>query len=136
MLCVGPVERTSAHAWIGWTKDALRRIRCQSPSASALPTRVLDDVDSYLDVWDDATLAGGDVVECRMDVDPEELQYLTYAIYNLDLHLADQAEPTEGHSFHVVLVRDLLLTLAQVSPSQAAFAAQLRPTWPVAVEAE
>ena len=142
-LCIGPVERTSAHAWIVWTKENLHRMRTEPASAAPLPTPVIDEVDAHLDVLDHATRSGGEIVHYQVEVDPDHLEYLTYSLYTVDLHLAEQAltcpaaaEPPEGRTFHVVLVRDLLVTLAQASPTQAAFAAQLRPSWPLAGEAD
>ena len=131
---IGPVAPTSAEAWIGWAREMIGVLRRQPESAVKLPAEVLDDVAAYVESWAGANRPG-DVFQWQVDVDPDELEYLTNALYNLDLRLADEAAPAEARAFHLVLVQALLFALAQESPSRAAFVEQLRPSWPVAVEA-
>ena len=133
-VCVGPVAPTSAEAWIGWAREMIETLRRQPGTAVKLPAEVLDDVASYVESWAGANRPG-DVFRWQVDVDPDELEYLTNALYNLDLRLADEAAPAEARAFHIVLVQALLFALAQESPSRAAFVQQLRPSWPVAAEA-
>jgi hypothetical protein len=86
----------------------------------------------------------GSVVETswQVDVDPDELEYLVHAIFSLDIELSDEGgqvegpgAPTEGRTFHLVLVRALLHALETESPSRAEFVDQLRSSWPAAAEA-
>jgi hypothetical protein len=95
-------------------------------------------VDSYVASWAGATLSRGDVFRWEVEVHPDELEYLTNALYHVDVRLAEAArlcpwtaEPPEARAFHVVLVRALLFALAQEGPSRAAFVDQLRPAWPI-----
>jgi len=136
-VCVGPVAPTSAEAWIRWARGSIGDLR-REPGSAKLPAQVLDHVSSYVETWAGAT-RHGDTFHWQVDVDPEQLEYLTNALYNLD-RLADDAHeertaPAEARAFHVVLVQALLVALAQDSPGRAAFAEQLRPSWPVAVDA-
>ncbi len=133
-VCVGPVAPTSAEAWIGWAQEMIGALRRQPETAVKLPAEVLDDVAAYIESWAGANRPGG-VFKWQVDVDPDELEYLTNALYNLDLRLADEAAPAEARAFHVVLVQALLFALGEESPSRAAFVEQLRPSWSVAVEA-
>ena len=137
-VCVGPVDRTSARAWTGWARERLLTLRGGQSETTTLPAQVLEDVGSYLDSWAGAAGSGSDAFRWHVDFHSDELEYLANSLYNLDLHLADEgrwrparAEPTEGRAFHVVLVEALLFALAQEGPSQAAFADQLRPGWPM-----
>ena len=133
-VCVGPVAPTSAKAWISWARKMIEALRRQPESAVKLPAQVLDDVAAYVESWAGANRRG-DVFEWQVEVDPDELEYLTNALYNLDLRLAEEAAPAAARAFHIVLVQALLFALAQESPSRAAFVEQLRPSWPVAVAA-
>ena len=140
-VCVGPVAPTSAEAWIGWARGVLCELRQQPAAAATLPAQVLDDVASYVEAWAGAS-SGTDIFRWQVDVDPDELEYLTNALYNLDVRMADEARrcperaaPAEAGAFHLILVQALLFALAQESPSRAAFVDQLRPSWPVAADA-
>ena len=140
-LCIGPVAPTSAGAWSHWAREMIADLRRQSESAVKLPAQVLDDVTAYVECWAGQSRRG-EVFQWQVDVDPDELEYLTNALYNLDVRLADEASraperaaPAEARAFHHMLVQALLFALAQAGPSRAAFVDQLRPSWPVAVEA-
>ena len=135
---VGPVEPTSARAWIGWAREMLGTLRHEPAATPTLTAEVLDDVGDYVDSWAGAASNGAGAFRWHVEIHPDELEYLTNSLYNVDLRLADQArprpgraEPTEGRAFHVVLVDSLLFALAQAGASQAAFAEQLRPFWPI-----
>jgi hypothetical protein len=135
---VGPVEPACAHAWIGWVQEMLGVLRREAVATLTLTDQVLDDVGAYVDRWCGAAHLDADAFRWHADVHPDELEYLTNCLYNLDRRLADQTrmcsarrEPIEGRSFHVVLVDALLFALAHAGPSQAAFAEQLRSSWPV-----
>ena len=115
----------------------LQELRRDARGAVTLPAQVLDHVDSYVGCWA-GTSRGGDPFTWQADVHPDELEYLTNALYHLDLRLADEvrrcpakAVPPEARAFHLVLVHSLLFALDQEGLSRAAFAEQLRPSWPV-----
>ena len=135
---VGPAEPTSARAWIGWVREMLAALRREPAATPTLTADVLDDVGAYVESWAGAAYNGGGAFRWHVEIHPDELEYLTNSLYNVDLRLADQArpcpgraEPTEGRAFHVVLVESLLFALAQAGASQAAFAEQLRASWRV-----
>lgn len=140
-VCVGPVPPTSAEAWTRWAREMIADLQGQPESLIKLPTHVLDDVAAYVECWADQSRCSDDV-RWHIDVEPDELEYLTNALYNLDVRLADEARraperaaPAEARAFHHMLVQSLLFALAQDGPSRAAFVDQLRPSWPVAAEA-
>lgn len=137
-LCVGPVEPSSAQAWLEWVQGAVRDLRREPGLSVTVHPQVLDAVSSYVGSWAGATPADGGVFRWEIDVHPDELEYLTNALYHLDLvlaeeagHVPERAEPGEARAFHVALVHALLFALAQAGPSRAAFVEQLRPAWPV-----
>jgi len=114
----------------------IAEMRRQPESAVTLAGQVLDDVSLSVDAWAGAKCTG-DVFSWLVDVDPDEFEYLTNALYNLDLRRADEAgraAPAEAPAFHLMLVRALLFALAQDGPSRSAFVEQLRPSWPVAAD--
>ena len=139
---MGPVAPASADAWIGWAQELLRTLHQEPRATGILPPEVLDEVASYVDEWAATCRRGADRFHWQVDVRPEQLEYLTNALYNLDTKLADVAGwfpnrtmPAEGRAFHLILVQALLFALAQDSPGRAAFAEQLRESWPVAADA-
>ena len=137
-LDVGPVASTSARCWVGWAHRVLRELRAEAVPPASLPSQVLDDLDAYLDDWDRTTRAGNGTFRWRVEVDADELEYVTNAFFNLDSEVARGREkdgPAEGHAFHLVLVRALLDALAMESPPRAEFVDQLRGRWPAAAQA-
>lgn len=142
-LDVGTVAPSSAAAWIEWAHGVLGDLRNERASPASLPAQVLDDIGAYLDEWERTTLDGGDTFRWRAEVDPDELEYVTNAFYNLDTRLSAEngrgesgPGPAEGRVFYLVLVRALLHALALASPARAAFVDQLRWSWPSSAEAE
>jgi len=134
-VSVGPVAPTSAEAWISWARDMICEMRTRPRSTDKLPAQVLDDVGRYVDSWA-GRARHAEVFQWQDDVEVDELEYLTNALYNLDDEASgtpERAAPAEGRAFHVVLVQALLFALAQAGPSRAAFVEQLRPAWPVAL---
>jgi hypothetical protein len=109
----------------------------QSPSSGGVPA----EVGCYLDRCRPPAEGPG---ACRWHVefDPEEVEYLVLAFFHLDARLSDEVRrgqrshpPAEGRHFYLVLVRDLLHALEVDSPGRAAFADQLRSSWPTAAAA-
>jgi hypothetical protein len=138
-LCVGPAPAASARAWTGWAGEVLRALRSEPGTTAALPPPMLASVGSYVELWAGTSATRGDTFRWSVDVDADELEYLTNGLYQVDLRVADQGhrcpvrpEPKEAQAFHVLLVEALLFALAQEGPSRAAFADQLRAAWPVA----
>lgn len=139
-LDVGPVAPASAVAWMTWAQKALTRLNAQPPSRTS-STGVLADAGSYLRRWMPCTGSLPESLHWHPEVDPDEVEYLVHAFFNLDTQLSDEARrgmsepPREGRTFYRVLVGALLHALETQSPSRAAFVTQLRSSWPIAVEA-
>lgn len=141
-LDVGPVAPASAVAWMTWADRALTGLNVQPASrTSPSSTGVLVDVGSYLRRWMPCTGSLPESLQRHAEVDPDEVEYLVHAFFNLDTQLSDEVRrkisvvPSEGRTFYLVLVGALLHALETQSPSRAAFVTQLRSSWPIAVEA-
>ncbi len=135
-LLVGPVAPDCAVVWTEWALGAIDELRAAGASTGPLPPETLDTIDGYVRAWAQATRRGK-VFRWQSEVDPDQLEYVTNALYNLDGHLAAQithgrrpAAPVEAEVFHGVLVEALLHALAAESPCRAAFSEQLAQTWP------
>jgi hypothetical protein len=76
-VTVGPVEPVSAHAWIGWAREMLGALRREPEPTLTLPTQVVEDVGSYVDSWAGAAHNGSESFRWNVDVEPDELEYLT-----------------------------------------------------------
>jgi hypothetical protein len=140
-LEVGPVERASAAAWIEWADETLRELRRQSPGLS-LSADVVDELRHYLEQWKPEACSKHRNFQWRGEIDPDQLEYLVHAFVRLDALLTDavqrgerSAAPDQGRDFYLVVVRALLHALEMDGPCRAAFADQLRSSWPIAVEA-
>ncbi len=93
---------------------------------------MLADVDDYLHEWDFRT-SDDKPFHWHVEVDADELEFVTTALFHLDPHLP--SVPPEGRVFHLVLVQALLHALELDSPTRAAFADQMRWSWPIATAA-
>ncbi len=141
-LHVGPVSRTSALRWVEWAETVLGECPDGLAGAGDLPDGGPPEFDRYLQDWRRMACDGSAAFQWQAEVDPDALAYFTHALYNLDRRLSAQVErgereagPTEAHAFNLILVRALLDALAHESPCRAAFAEELRSSWPSAVEA-
>jgi hypothetical protein len=141
-LYVGPVAPDSVLVWAEWAHTVLEDLRHDSRAGTCLSARVLDDIEAYVAEWERTGGRSDGTFLWQSEVHPDDLEYLTNALYNLDLRVATDGDastsvalPPAGRVFHLVLVRALLSTLAVVSPTHAAFADQMQASWPTAVEA-
>ena len=140
-LDVGPVAPAGAVAWMEWADEALEGLSSQPASGLSPSSSVFVDAASYLQRWMPCTGSLPRTLRWQADVDPDELEYLVHAFFNLDTQLSQEVgagvpdAPQEGRTFYLVLVRALLHALETQSPGRAAFVAQLRSSWPVAAEA-
>lgn len=141
MLDVGPVAPASALVWIDWAHRILRQLRDEPVSAVSLPVPMLDHIDVYLDEWERTIVDDGTTFRWHAEMEPDELEYLTNAVYSVETQLSalrwpGEGTPAEGRDFYLVLVRALLHALTLESPPRAAFANQLRSSWHSSAEAE
>lgn len=142
MLDVGPVEPASALVWIEWAHKILGQLRDEPASAVSLPAPMLDHMNVYLDHWARTTLDSGESFRWHAEIEPDALEYLANAVYNVEITLGAMSwpderatAPAEGRDFYLVLVRALVHALALESPPRAAFADQLRSSWHTWAEA-
>ncbi len=136
-MLVGPVASDCAVAWTGWMLQALEELRAEPASAGTLRPETLDAIESYVRAWARATRRHDEVFRWQCEIHPDELEYVTNGLYNLDGHLSEQVTggrrpeaPAQGKVFHGMVVEALLHALAEDSPCRAAFSEQLRQTWP------
>ena len=141
-LDVGPVEPASAAAWIQWADETLAALRQRSGTgAASLPAEVLDELRRYVEQWKPKARSMHRNFRWHGEIEPDELEHLVHAFFTLDAQLSHElqgersAAPDRGRDFYLVLVRALLHALEMDSPSRAAFADQLRSSWPIAVAA-
>ncbi len=103
---------------------------------------LLFGADGYLQQWKRSDLSAGGTFRWHADIDPDQLEYLIYALLRLDAQLAGDVEdggqppvPDQAREFYLVLVRDLLYALEMEGTGRAAFVDQLRCCWPIAAAA-
>ena len=131
---VGPFPSASAQAWLKYARGVLDEVR--TGGAPAIPADVLTAFEAYLDQWD-AAAASGQSFRWSGEADPEVVEYLLHAWFNLASTLARRAHergvrtsPPEGEVFYNGLVEALLDALADEGGAGSAFAEQLRTDWP------
>ena len=125
-----------------WADEVLGELRNEPPTRVSLPAEVFDDIGNYLEQWMPRARIVDEPFRWHAEVDPDKLEYLVHALFNLDTWLLVEAQrgerpgcPEEGRLFYLVLVRALLQALEAESPARAAFVDQLRSTWPSAAVA-
>jgi hypothetical protein len=133
---IGPVARASALAWLDYATEAvadLRRVAPKSVSSSAL-----DGFEELIPAWRLAAQGPGPF-HWETDETPERVEYLMKALYTAGLEIEEGIElhgmklrPTDADEFHIVLVRQVLDTLAQQGRSNAEFVESLRNEWLIA----
>ena len=133
---IGPVARASAEAWLDYATDALadlRRVAPKSVSSSAL-----DAFEELLVAWRLAAQRPGPF-HWETHETPERVEYLMKALYTSGLEIEEGIElhgmklrPAAADEFHIVLVRQVLDTLAQQGRSNAEFVESLRNEWLIA----
>ena len=133
---IGPVSRASALAWLDYGEEAVahfRRVTPQSVSSSAI-----DGFEELLTAWRIAARPPGPF-HWETDEPPERVEYLMKALYSAGLEIEEGVErhsiglrPAEADEFHMVVVRQVLDTLAQQGRSNAEFVESLRNEWRIA----
>lgn len=134
---IGPVPVGSALAWLDYAGDVIHELRA---APRAVTEDVLDAFTAYVDEWrataERATRAGDDVFRWIGDANPENVEYLVFALYRLGTHLTQEEEgglreprPAAATKFHTVLVRSVLAALETEGEAEAHFVRQLREVW-------
>lgn len=138
---MGPVEPASATAWIQWAGATLAELRLSSGTGASLPVEVVDELRHYVEQWRRESRSTRGSFRWHGEIDPEELEHLVHAFFTLDgqlspeIHAERSTAKDRGRDFYLVLVRALLHALETESPGRAAFADQLRSSWPIAAAA-
>jgi hypothetical protein len=133
---VGPVSAASARAWIAYATETLALLR--TLPAQQLPAPALDAFASLLEEW--RPIAERDeLFRWSSDEAPERAQYLINALYVAGTRIEAEAasgrarlRPPEADEFHIVLVREVLDTLAHESDADAHFVEEMRNLWDIA----
>ena len=131
---VGPFPSASAQAWLKYARGVLDEVK--AGNTGTIPADVVTASEAYLDQWDRAAAAGPSF-RWSGDADPEVVEYLLHAWFNLASILDRRAQergvrtsPPEGEVFYNGLVEALLDALAAEGRAGSAFAEQLRTDWP------
>jgi hypothetical protein len=133
---IGPVSRSSALAWLDYGTDAIADLRRVAPTTIA--SSAIDGFETLIDAWRAAAAAPGPF-HWETEETPERVEYLMKALYMAGLEIEQGIElhgmklrPTAADEFHIVLVRQVLDTLATEGRSNAEFVESLRNEWLIA----
>ncbi|HEV7887955.1 MAG TPA: hypothetical protein VGO92_10375 [Acidimicrobiales bacterium] len=127
---LGPLPSDSAQAWLDYAKGVV------GAALKQLPIQVAAQFSAYLEEWSEAA-AEGEVFLWEGKAEPEEVEYLLHAWFNLAQALvaergpdAGPPGPPEGRVFYNGLVNGLLGALRKENRATAEFADHLAPFWP------
>jgi hypothetical protein len=136
---IGPVSRTSALTWIDYATDALDELRAAHPGT--VPTSALDRFGSLLTDWRESAATSDPTTPFHWETDepPERVEFLMKALYTAGLEIERGAaagtmtlRPPAADEFHIVMVQQVLATLARQDRSNAEFVESLRNEWTIA----
>lgn len=130
---VGPIPARSALLWIDYARDVLAD---RAAAADAPPSDVVDAFVGYLDTWQ-AVAQRSSTFLWEADVDAEQVQFLALALFRMASKVYDTVStgrfpvmPDEGIAFYRAMVEAFLDAMAGEDDSLAAYAEELRSTWP------
>jgi hypothetical protein len=135
---VGPLPSEGVSLWIAYARTVLGQLQAGTSPGGPIPLEpaVVDAFEQFLDDWDRTARRGPEFVWIA-EVDPEQIEFLAYAFHNVATRLAAAAEtrgyplaPPEGEEFYLALVTSFLDALEQEGKVTAAFAEEIRGTWP------
>jgi hypothetical protein len=133
---IGPVSRASAMAWLDYATAAVADLRRVAPGSVA--PSAIDGFEGLISTWREAAQAPGPF-HWQSDEPPERVEFLMKALYTAGVEIERgvethgmQLRPTAADEFHVVLVRQVLDTLALESRSNAEFVESIRNEWRIA----
>ena len=135
---VGPIAADSASAWIAFARRVLDdRTAVGAPE---LPAEVLGGFVGFLDEWDVIASASATFL-WDTDVDTEQVEFLALALHRIASELTEAARrrgyalmPEQGAPFYRAVVNGFLDAMATESPTLAAYAEELRSSWPTLAE--
>jgi hypothetical protein len=128
---IGPLPAESARVWLAYAKGVV------GGAVKQLPIQVAASFSGYLEEWSEAA-AAGEVFRWEGKAEPEEVEYLLHAWFNLAHAIVSAREesggesvaPEEGQLFYRALVHALLNALRAENRSTAELADHLAPFWP------
>jgi hypothetical protein len=136
---IGPVSRASALAWFDYGSQAIAELR--AAHAGTVPASALERFEDLIRTWR-ATAAATDPstpFHWVTDEPPERVEFLMKALYTAGLEIERGAEagtmtlrPHAADEFHIVMVQQVLATLARNDRSNAEFVESLRNEWNIA----
>jgi hypothetical protein len=134
---IGPVESEGVLAWVAYAREVLATLGSSNPGPQgSLDASVLDAFQGLLTEWHDTAKGSSEFVWIA-DLDPEQTEFLTHAFHNVAVGLAATAEarghpaaPPESESFYQALVDSVLWALQSQDGVSAAFAEEMRASWP------
>jgi hypothetical protein len=142
LVHVGPVESQSVLVWTSYSRAVLHSTLASRESKMTLDASLLEGFEALLDQWEQTARAGDQFV-WSTDAEPEQLEYLAHAFFNIVSSIARESEargervsPAEGDAFYYALVHGLLAALFDAGGSHAEFAEFLRASWPGLQESE
>jgi hypothetical protein len=131
---VGPITADSASAWIVFARGVLDNRT--STGAPDLPPEVMAGFVGFLDEWE-LIASTSDAFLWDTDVDTEQVEFLALALHRVASELNEAAlrrgyalMPPESAPFYRAVVNGFLDAMAAESPTLAAYAEELRSSWP------
>jgi hypothetical protein len=134
---VGPVPSGSVSIWIAYARTVLAQSMAGTQVGTrVIPMEVIEAFETLLREWEDC--ASRDLTFIwDAELEPEQVEYLTHAFFDLATGLAEAAEqrgfpvsPPEGDEFYYCLVKALLDALEREGGAHCDFALDLRSRWP------
>jgi hypothetical protein len=136
MIEIGPVSRASARAWLDYATIAVGELRASE--TPRVPDRAIDRFAELLDEWRTVAARKGPF-HWSTDEPPEKVEFLMKALYSAGLEIERGASegrmtlrPPAADEFHIVMVQQVLDTLAHQGRSNAEFVQGLRNDWLIA----
>jgi hypothetical protein len=136
LIEIGPVSRESAVAWLDYATVAVGELR--SSETPRVPDRAIDKFEELVTQWRRATEHDGPF-HWSADQPPEKVEFLMNALYSAGLEIERGAaegrmtlRPAAADEFHIVMVQQVLDTLALQGGSNAEFVESLRNDWLIA----
>jgi len=136
LIEIGPVSRQSAVAWLDYATVAGGELR--SSETPRVPDRAIDKFEELVAQWRGAAEHEGPF-HWSADLPPEKVEFLMNALYSAGLEIERGAaqgrmtlRPAAADEFHVVMVQQVLDTLALQGGSNAEFVESLRNDWLIA----
>jgi hypothetical protein len=136
LIEIGPVSRQSAVAWLDYAAVAVGELR--SSETPRVPDRAIDKFEELVTQWRRAAARDG-AFHWSADLPPEKVEFLMNALYSAGLEIERGAaegrmtlRPAAADEFHIVMVQQVLDTLALQGGSNAEFVESLRNDWLIA----